>query len=207
MSLLLAAAGGLALFLAIRRLRRQANYVAAVREAALTDQLTGLLNRRGFLDALERELARGRRYSRPFVLAYVDVRGLKAVNDSEGHLAGDALLTEIATMLRDSARADDVVGRLGGDEMGLLLVEQDAEGAVAVLERIRRQLPGRRQALGLRSKWDLTVGTAVFPEDGETASALLAVADRRLYEQRGISLGRQRLRWPLEIRRAPGPHR
>jgi diguanylate cyclase (GGDEF)-like protein len=198
-SLMLATAGGLALVLAIRHLRRQARYVAAVRQAALTDQLTGLLNRRGFLDALERELARGRRYDRPFVLAYVDVRGLKGVNDSEGHLAGDALLTEIARMLRESARADDLAGRLGGDEMGLLLVEQDAEGAEAVLERIRRQLPVRREALGLRSRWDLTVGTAVFPEDGRTASDLLAVADRRLYQQRGISLWRQ----PVEARRGP----
>lgn len=201
----LATVGGLALLMAIRRVRQQAGYVAAVREAALTDPLTGLLNRRGFLDELERELARGRRYGRRFVLAYIDVRGLKAVNDSEGHLAGDALLKETARLLRESARADDVAGRLGGDEMGLLLVEQGAEGAEAVIERIRRQVPQRRQALRLSSKWDLTVGTAAFPEDGQTADALLAVADRRLYEQRGISLGRQRRRWLPGIRRVHGP--
>ena len=132
-------------------------------------------------------LANGR-YGRPFVLAYVDVRGLKAVNDTEGHLAGDALLKEAAGLLSDSARADDIVGRIGGDEMGLLLAEQGPEGAEAVTSRISEQIPARRATLGLRSQWDLTIGTASYPEDGETVNDLLAAADRRLYRQRGIAL-------------------
>ncbi len=107
-----------------RRARRQAAGSTAVSAQALTDPLTGVLNRRGFLDAAERELARARRYEHPFALAYVDVRGLKAVNDTEGHLAGDELLREAAGLLTDSARADDVVGRIGGDELALLLAEQ-----------------------------------------------------------------------------------
>jgi diguanylate cyclase (GGDEF)-like protein len=122
------------------------------------------------------------------VLAYVDVRGLKAVNDTEGHLTGDRLLREAAGLLRDSARADDLVGRLGGDEMGLLLAEQDAVGAEAVTSRISAQVRRRRRALALRSDWDLTIGTAVYPDDGESVNELLAAADRRLYEQRGIAL-------------------
>ena len=124
-----------------RRIRRQAGAMAAVSAAALTDPLTGVLNRRGFTEAVERELARARRYDRPFVLAYVDVRGLKAVNDTEGHLAGDELLKGVSRLLRDSARADDVVGRLGGDELGLLLVEQSAEGAEVVTSRIQSLFP------------------------------------------------------------------
>ncbi len=187
-SLALAAIGGLAAFVAGRRVRRQAGQFAAVSAAAMTDPLTGILNRRGFIDALERELARARRYGLMFTLAYVDVRGLKAVNDTEGHLAGDRLLNEAAHLLKDSARADDVVGRIGGDEMGLLLVEQGAEGADAVIRRVTSQIPERRAALGIRSPWDLTVGTASFPEDGSTVNELLATADRRLYEQRGIAL-------------------
>src|SRR5207302_3240334 len=116
-SLALAAIAGSAAMWSGRRARIQATEIAAVSAAALTDPLTGVLNRRGFIDAIERELARARRYSRRFVVAYIDVRGLKAVNDSEGHLAGDELLKETARLLRDSARADDVVGRIGGDEM------------------------------------------------------------------------------------------
>jgi diguanylate cyclase (GGDEF)-like protein len=171
-----------------RRARRQAGRFAAVSEAALTDPLTGVLNRRGFTEATERELARARRYDRHFVLAYVDVRGLKRVNDSQGHLAGDKLLQATANLLRDSARADDVVGRIGGDELALLLVEQSAEGAAAVTGRIRQSVPARRAAMGLSAPWDLTIGIAAFPEDGDTFDDLLEAADRRLYEQRGIAL-------------------
>ncbi len=185
------AVGGLSAGWAVysgHRVRRQAGALAAMSTAALTDQLTGVLNRRGFLEAVERELARAKRYDRGFVLAYVDVRGLKGVNDTEGHHAGDELLKEAASLLQDSARADDVVGRLGGDEMGLLLVEQGAEGADAVRRRVAAQVPDRREKLGLHSSWDLTIGTAAYPEDGETVDDLLRVADLRLYEQRGIDL-------------------
>jgi diguanylate cyclase (GGDEF)-like protein len=171
-----------------RRVRAQASAIAEVSAAALTDPLTGVLNRRGFTEAMERELARARRYGRPFVLAYVDVRGLKAVNDTEGHLAGDELLKGVAGLLHDSARADDVVGRLGGDELGLLLAEQSADAAQVVTDRIQSQIPEARARLGLATPWGLTIGTAAYPEDGETFNDMLATADRRLYEQRGIEL-------------------
>ena len=75
----------------------------------MIDPLTGELNRRGFTEAVERELARAGRYERPFVLAYIDVRGLKRVNDSEGHLAGDQVLKAASAALRRSIRAHDVV--------------------------------------------------------------------------------------------------
>jgi diguanylate cyclase (GGDEF)-like protein len=168
--------------------RRRAKEMEIVSEAALTDPLTGILNRRGFTEALERELDRARRYDRRFAVAFVDVRGLKRVNDSEGHLAGDELLRQTATLLQQSARAHDVVGRLGGDELGVLLVEQDSGGAEAVIGRIRDQLPESRAQSGLRTEWDLTIGTATYPEDGDTFEDLLGTADRRLYEQRGIAL-------------------
>jgi diguanylate cyclase (GGDEF)-like protein len=90
--------------------------------------------------------------------------------------------------LRDSARADDVVGRMGGDELGLLLAEQSTEGATAVTKRIRSEVTERRSQLGLRTPWDLTIGTAAYPDDGRSVEDLLATADRRLYEQRGIAL-------------------
>jgi diguanylate cyclase (GGDEF)-like protein len=186
----LAVVGFGAAFRTGRLVRRQAGAIAAASAAALTDPLTGVVNRRGFAEEVERELARARRYERPFVLAYVDVRGLKTVNDSEGHLAGDDLLKSVAGLLRDSARADDVVGRLGGDELGLLLVEQSAAGAEAVTHRVQSLLPERRAELGLASDWGLTIGTAAYPEDGETFDELLATADRRLYEQRGIKIRR-----------------
>jgi diguanylate cyclase (GGDEF)-like protein len=182
-----AVAGGAAVRSGLRA-RRRADEVAAVTATASTDQLTGVLNRRGFTDSAERELDRARRYGRPLALAYVDVRGLKAVNDSEGHLAGDHVLREVAVLLSESARAHDLVGRIGGDELAVLLAEQEDSGAAAMTRRVREQVPNHRAALGLGTDWDVTIGTASFPDDGDTLDELVAVADRRLYEQRGIEL-------------------
>jgi len=171
-----------------RRARKRLDEVAAATSVALTDVLTGLLNRRGFTAQVDQELERARRYGHPLALAFVDVRGLKAVNDSQGHLAGDRLLRDVAQLLTASARTYDIVGRIGGDEMALLLPEQAAGGVAAMAERIRHKVPGHRAALGVDANWDLTIGTSVFPEDGEDFDSLLATADRRLYEQRGIHI-------------------
>lgn len=187
-ALLLAVIAGATAVWTGARAHRQAGRFAEVSAAALNDPLTGVRNRRGFIDAAERELERAQRYGRPLAVAFVDVRGLKRVNDSEGHRAGDALLSASAALLRDSARTTDVVGRLGGDEMGLLLIEQNEEGAAAVSKRIKAEVVRRRSDIGLRSNWDLTVGTAAFPQDGDTVEQLLRTADLRLYEQRGIEL-------------------
>jgi diguanylate cyclase (GGDEF)-like protein len=171
-----------------RRARRREKEFAAISAAALTDALTGILNRRGFTEAAERELARASRYERPFVLAYVDVRGLKAVNDTEGHLMGDELIKAVAGLMKESARADDVVGRIGGDEFALLLGEQTAESAEPVIRRIRARVAEARAEMEISVPWELTIGVASFPGDGATLDELLDLADRRLYEQRGIAL-------------------
>jgi diguanylate cyclase (GGDEF)-like protein len=184
----LAGLGGAAAVRSGRRARRQGIEFEAVAAVALTDPLTGVLNRRGFVDAVERELARARRYQSPFVLAYVDVRGLKAVNDSEGHLAGDEVIKQVGQLLGESVRAEDAVGRLGGDELALLLTGQSAQGAEAVVERIQERVPACREAIGSATGWDLTIGTAAYPSDGATFDELVSTADRRLYEQRGIVL-------------------
>ena len=186
--LLLATAAAASAWRSSRHARRQAAVAAAVGAAALTDVLTGILNRRGFVDAFTRELDRARRYSRPLALAFVDVRGLKAVNDSHGHLAGDRVLKDVAAMLGESARAHDLVGRIGGDELALLLPEQSSEGVARVVQRVKNHVVERRNALGFDTPWDLTVGVALFPEDGDDVEELLEVADRRLYQQRGIEI-------------------
>jgi diguanylate cyclase (GGDEF)-like protein len=171
-----------------RRARRREKEFAAISAAALTDALTGIFNRRGFTEAAERELARASRYDRPFVLAYVDVRGLKSVNDTEGHLMGDELIKTVAGLMKESGRADDVVGRIGGDEFALLLAEQTAESAGPVIRRIRARVAEARAEMEISVPWELTIGVASFPDDGKTLEELLDVSDRRLYEQRGIAL-------------------
>ncbi len=185
----LAAAAAAAAILAARRARRQARAIAVAERDAATDPLTGVLNRRGFGDAVDRELARARRHDHPFALAYLDVRGLKAVNDGDGHLVGDELIKQVASLLRDCARGGDVVGRLGGDEFALLLAEQSAEGAARFADRLRACVPGSRASIRTDVSWDLTIATASYPGDGNSFETLLSAADRRLYAQRGIQLG------------------
>jgi diguanylate cyclase (GGDEF)-like protein len=173
---------------AARRARLGARATAAASAAALTDPLTGALNRRGFEAAMERELARAARYERPLAVAYVDVRGLKAVNDTYGHRGGDGLLKAISDVLDESARSEDVVGRIGGDEFVVGLIEQSMAGAEPWSARIHTRAAETRAALGHAVPWALTIGLASFPQDGKTLDDLLQAADRRLYEQRGISL-------------------
>jgi diguanylate cyclase (GGDEF)-like protein len=185
--LLAAVAGGAALWYGSRA-RVSQREIGIVAAAALTDSLTGVLNRRGFMDAAERELERARRYGHPLALAFVDVRGLKAVNDSQGHVAGDQLLRKVAGVLKESARTHDIVGRIGGDELAVVLAEQSVTGAAAMARRVGSKIPVHRTELGFDADWDVTVGTATFPEDGETLDDLLQAADRRLYQQRGIEV-------------------
>jgi diguanylate cyclase (GGDEF)-like protein len=187
-ALAFAAAAAAAAVRAGWRSRRQTRAIAVAEQTAATDPLTGVLNRRGFGEAVERELARARRHDHPFTLAYLDVRGLKAINDNDGHLVGDQLIKQVAKLLHGCARGGDVVGRLGGDEFALLLAEQTAHGAASVAARLRAQVPARRAALGTDVAWDITIGTASYPEDGDSFRTLLSAADRRLYAQRGIHL-------------------
>jgi diguanylate cyclase (GGDEF)-like protein len=171
-----------------RRARYADALVGRIRTAAITDPLTGLLNRRGFAEALELEIARARRFEHPLAVAFLDVRGLKAVNDDFGHQAGDDLLKAVGGLLRRTSRQADIVARVGGDECAVALIEQDRAGAVAFARRIAAEVPHARAELGVLADWDLTVGVAVFPDDGETGEELLAAADRRLYMRRGIAL-------------------
>ncbi len=168
--------------------RRTRHLARRAEREAVTDALTGVLNRRGFELRLDVELERARRYGRQVAVAYVDVDGLKSVNDGHGHCSGDAVLTGVAEALRAGSREGDLVARVGGDEFVVALVEQDTAGADRFAKRLRARIRVARAQLGLVSPWDVTVGTAAFPADGSDASELIAAADRRLYAQRGIEI-------------------
>lgn len=103
-----------------------------------TDELTGLLNRRGFEDALDRALASSRRHDEAGLLVAIDLDNFKPVNDRHGHAAGDALLRHVAGFLRAHVRATDYLARIGGDEFAILMINGDLA-------------PARQRALGLRS--------------------------------------------------------
>jgi diguanylate cyclase (GGDEF)-like protein len=147
--------------------------------AAVTDSLTGLLNRRGLEDRLGEELARCRRNGHELSVVMIDCDGLKAVNDSGGHELGDVVLQRVAECLREHKRLADVAGRLGGDEFVVLLPETGAGDALGLAERFRRELCATPLVEGRTIT--AALGVASFPADGETAPALLRIADRTLY--------------------------
>jgi diguanylate cyclase (GGDEF)-like protein len=131
------------------------------------------------------ELRRVSRYRRRLALALVDIDGLKPYNDTHGHQAGDALLQAVARILQSSHRGSEAVGRYGGDEFLLLLPETGPVDAAVTAERLRRTVaafPFAGAEASLPIAVTVTIGLAAFPEDGTTAQALIAQADRRLYD-------------------------
>jgi diguanylate cyclase (GGDEF)-like protein len=104
---------------------------------ARTDYLTGLFNRRHFVELAERELDRAERYQRPLAMLMIDIDHFKSVNDTRGHAIGDLVLQEVARLIRAALRAVDIVGRMGGEEFAAVLVEMDGESAREVAERVR----------------------------------------------------------------------
>ena len=146
-----------------------ARHREALALASRSDSLTGCLNRRGFQEALNAELARGRREGHDVGLLVIDLDDFKRVNDEHGHAAGDELLRWVADVLRGTLRAEEVVGRLGGDEFATILVGQHFPVA---LERVLATLAERAPA---------SAGLARFPRDGRTPDELHAVADAEMY--------------------------
>ena len=148
------------------------------RDLSRTDALTGLLNRRAFLEALERERARHRRFPRPLTLAYIDVDNFKGINDTQGHAAGDALLVVIARSMESSVRDVDSIGRLGGDEFAILMPETDAEASKMAIKKVETIL--RESAA---KQWPVTfsVGVMTFERVPDLAEEMLRLADELMY--------------------------
>ena len=139
------------------------------------DALTGLWNRRAFSLDLDRELARSRRYGRSLSILLFDLDGLKAVNDTKGHQAGDKALRRFAKWLTVQMRHADCLYRWGGDEFVLMLPETTEEAA--------RFLCDRLQATSTHDNVHrCSIGWAAAPEDGTTPETLIGAADKRLYE-------------------------
>ena len=149
---------------------------------AATDPLTGLYNRRLFDEYCDKELNRAKRYGHQLAVVILDVHKLKEVNDHHGHLQGDQILQLAAATLRKTLRASDFAFRIGGDEFALLLPQTDSEQATTLCRRVRAQYEGDVSSLKLDPGVTLDFGIAVHPVDGEQKSALLGIADDRLYE-------------------------
>lgn len=152
----------------------------AARRQSRNDALSGCLNRSGFHEQLQSEVRRQKRYGRPFSVLYLDVDDFKALNDSQGHQAGDALLAELGRALRARLRSTDSAGRLGGDEFAVLLREVDPKAAEDAAGQLMQEL--ERTARGHRWPVGFSIGAMCFTRPPEDADAALRMADELMYE-------------------------
>jgi diguanylate cyclase (GGDEF)-like protein len=156
-----------------------------VRQLAVTDSLTGLSNYRTLISVMDSEIQRSRRTGRSFAVLLLDLDGLKGINDRHGHLVGSRAICRLANVLRVHSRAMDTAARYGGDEFAVVLPEASSEAATAVSRRICERLAKDGEVPNVT----VSVGAAVFPQDGETIDALFNAADRALYGMKGRSDG------------------
>jgi diguanylate cyclase (GGDEF)-like protein/PAS domain S-box-containing protein len=177
-----AAGEPLGVVLALTDVREAKRTEEELRRIAHHDELTGLTNRPFFFGRLDVALEEGRRQGRRVALLFLDLDDLKLVNDALGHGAGDALLREAARRIRGAVRASDTVSRLGGDEFGVILDDLSDDAEVArVSERIEKACAAPFSVSDYTDTVRYSLGTALFPEDGETANGLLRRADERMY--------------------------
>lgn len=161
-------------------------------ELAVTDGLTRLMLRRPLLERVEQELHRGQEQGSPTSLVMIDIDHFKSVNDTYGHPAGDAVLKDVATILRRSVRDVDVCGRYGGEEFIVLLPQTDLGGALLVAERIREAVRARPFELrGEQRQVTISLGVACAPAQGHDAKTLIEAADGALYASKNA--GRDRV--------------
>lgn len=156
-------------------------YIAELEARADEDPLLPLLNRRAFTRELERALAFSRRYETPACLVYLDLDGFKTINDAYGHAAGDSVLGEVAEILLDNLRRSDVVGRLGGDEFGVLLWNSDHGATVHTAQRLARAIAAREFGVpGEAARISASYGLAFLTEE-DTPEGAIERADEAMY--------------------------
>lgn len=174
-------------FVAIAYARHGRRAMASAIEQARTDPLTGLFNRAQLFVTLEQEVSRTRRSDRGFCILMIDLDGLKAINDSGGHLRGDEVLRALGGVIRASIRAADSAYRYGGDEFVVLLPETEIVGAFVVAEKIRGGAEEVGMAMsGPEPVTSVSIGLVSHPEDGVTAEELMSAADRAMYQAKRL---------------------
>ena len=156
---------------------RQRELEDHLRRQAASDSLTGLANYRRLVDVLDSEIKRSERTNREFAMLFFDLDGLKLINDRHGHMTGSQALCRLADVLCSCCRDTDTAARFGGDEFALVLPETNAEAADLVARRICESVAND----GKRPKLSVSVGVAVYPQDGGSIERLLSEADARLY--------------------------
>jgi diguanylate cyclase (GGDEF)-like protein len=167
--------------------------VPTLKEEARTDPKTELANMKHWTEVANVEVERARRFQRPLSVLLADLDLLRDINNKQGHLVGDQMIRRVADAIRGALREYDVPARFGGDEFAILMPETTLSEAISVAERIRRAVEAieLRVSDGSIVAASVSIGAALFPANGRTASELLAAADRAVYQAK--ALGRNRV--------------
>jgi diguanylate cyclase (GGDEF)-like protein len=171
-------------------------YLDVCEEAAFTDHLTGLANRRRFERQMDREISRTLRLGHPFSLLMLDIDNFKLVNDNFGHNAGDEAIRRIGRVLREETRGIDLAARIGGEEFAVLLVETELGRGLEVAERLRVAI--KNMTIPSAGNITASFGVAECPSCAQTSIDLLKAADNLLYKAKGG--GRDRVVGPTPMK-------
>ena len=170
-----------------QEIEEQRARVSNLERLADQDPLTPLVNRRAFVRELSRIVSFSERYGTPASLVFFDMNGLKAINDTYGHAAGDAALQRVAVVLMDNIRESDLVGRLGGDEFGVLLAHADEAAAMEKAHQLIETIEAQPLVWeGAEIPVTLAYGSYTF-KGGEDANAAIAAADKAMYARKNAS--------------------
>lgn len=160
---------------------------------ATHDGMTGLANRSLFMDRLRGQLFQCGRSRQQLGILMIDMDGLKTINDTCGHRAGDAVIEEFARRIKLDARLSDTVARLGGDEFGVILMPVNLrEGLDAAVQRLYEQIASLFEFDGNTYQLSASIGAALFPDDGSDIEELMELADQRMYDVKATRYGRAR---------------
>lgn len=160
----------------------EASYHEEIYQLATHDMLTELYNRRHFIEMADKEIARALRHQRPLALCIVDVDLFKPINDRHGHIAGDEVLRQIASLVRQHVRSEDIAARIGGEEFAVMLPESDAAVASQFAERLRHAVADTGFAPGGEAqRITVSIGISTLADTRTSRPSLMAAADAALY--------------------------
>lgn len=176
---------------AIRYALERQKMQVALSSLALIDDLTGLYNRRGFMALAEHQLKLARRTTRPFALVFIDIDGLKAINDTMGHIEGNHVITEVGFILKDTFRSSDILGRLGGDEFCVFMIDAGPDVAHMMRRRLRERTTARNAQASARIPLDFSMGALCCQaDDKRPLDELVSAADALMYSEKTIKRAR-----------------
>ncbi len=170
----------------------EASYHEEIYRLMTIDGLTEMHNKRYFTEMLEREVSRSQRYERAFCIVLFDIDHFKKINDTFGHLAGDAVLRQLGAIVKHKVRRDDISARVGGEEFAILLPEVGVDGGVEAARKLRAAVEGTTFHFeGTAINVTISLGVAQWEQGIESADGLIKAADTKMYEAK--SSGRNRV--------------